>query len=173
MTFRSMNRYAETQVMARTISRNKSPELTPSGSTARGEILVVQLEKSSIPKGMDTDWRAVAIPRFFGDHGKSTHPVYDSSFCFMKEVLEQNSSETYFRDAVEAAAFINLANQIGQAWLEVEGRQAYGRAIRGSAMALQTPSKAKDDALLASTILFGFVEVPIQVILTRKPGNET
>lgn len=174
MVFRDMTQFAEKKVKSRT--NRRAPNTAPgAGNVANSSARLMQLasnyqasrsylamnsrHSSSIQPHLTTNWKEVAVPRFFADYMYEFESVQIGTLQFLPEVLKTDSTRNYSLEALQAVALVSMANQLKLDSLLLDSRYAYGRAISGLAKALFSQEETKSDAVYATTYLLGFYEV--------------
>jgi hypothetical protein len=108
---------------------------------------------------MSTNWKDLAIPRFFTDYVFKSHVVCRGDLSFLPELCSRSNFHAPLKAALDAVAWLSLSNQFGIEWLKVEASKSYFHAVTLMAKLLQDPDAAREDAILATNYLFGLFEV--------------
>lgn len=110
---------------------------------------------------MSTNWREIAVPRFFADY------VFESAFClqsglsFLPELCGRTDLRAPLREALNAVACLSLSNQLGINWLKTEACRYYFHAVEVMAKLCRDPDEVRQDDALATNYLFGMFEVSL------------
>jgi len=107
---------------------------------------------------LNTNWQKNAVERFLADY-TTTSDVVPGNLQFLPNLCASPNLCCYLKEALHAAAFKSLGNQLGFEWMGNEGDLAYGRALPLLAEALAC--EATEDSTLAATLLFGMYEVSL------------
>ena len=86
----------------------------------------------------------------------------EGSFSFLPELCKGPDVSEPLRAALNAVAWLNLANQTGRevmVWLVVEAQRAYAEAVGLLAGLLRDEEAARRDSTLATNFLFCLFEV--------------
>jgi hypothetical protein len=110
---------------------------------------------------MSTNWKEIALPRFFADYIFESPIFTGSSLSFLRELCGRTNLRAPLKEALNAVAWLSLSNQLGIEWLKVEACGSYFHAVKGMAKLLKDPDEARQDATLATNYLFGLFEVKL------------
>lgn len=119
---------------------------------------------------MTTNWKDVAVPRYFADYIVRCSVDDITDLSFIPQLCHNLDSRHSFREALDAVALRSLANQVGSSWLSIEATKSYGRALRSFTSVLQNIEEAQRDTTLATIYLFTFYEVSAHSAC-HGPGN--
>jgi len=170
-----MTEISERKVRSRTTGRDQK-KTVPSADLFLPNGFFVgfdgSLNTQHVPRSVSTNWKQIAIPRFFADYGaKSNVFCSNGSLRFIPDIYRQQCSSTHFDEALRAVAFISLANQLDKVDLSLEARKLYGSAIVRVATKLQCVEEAADDTIMASSFLFSMFEVMFHLVLAIDSQN--
>ncbi|KAF2488957.1 hypothetical protein BU16DRAFT_219249 [Lophium mytilinum] len=103
----------------------------------------------------------MAIPRFFADYIiPGTVPGVPGGFLgFLEDISNPKFATTCLLEALTAASYASLANQIRDERLKVKARKAYGSCLALLNQALRTPTEAKKDATLGAMAIIALYEI--------------
>jgi hypothetical protein len=174
LIFRNMNDIAEAKVKSRAkatstgedaqallLSASFDPDKSATGSQDRcqGSRLDIRKSLDKISPSMSTKWEKVAISRFFADYVSSSHIVKRVDLQFLLKLCSSPNLNAPLKEALEAVAFLSLANQLRLDWLAIEANKSYCRSLPLVAKLLQNVEEARDDTTLATIFLFTCYEV--------------
>jgi hypothetical protein len=115
---------------------------------------------------MSTNWKEIALPRFFADYIFESPIFTGSGLSFLRELYGRTNLRAPLREALNAVAWLSLSNQLGIVWLKVEACGSYFHAVKAMAKLLKGPDEARQDATLATNYLFGLFEVKLSPSFT-------
>lgn len=108
---------------------------------------------------MSTNWREIALPRFFADYVFESPLFSESGLSFLPELCGRPNLRAPLREALNAVSWLSLSNQLGLQWLKLEACGTYFHAVQLMSKLLQDPDEAPQDATLATNYVFGLFEV--------------
>jgi hypothetical protein len=128
--------------------------------------------QSGISPPVSTDWKSIAIPRFFANYVYSSKIIVEGDMSFLPELSGSPNSSEALKEALDAVSWLNLSNQVGVEWLELEAQKAYVKVIGLAAGLLQDEQEARKDTTLAANYLFGLFEVSLCLMRERTEETE-
>jgi len=176
--FRDMTIISERKVRKRVKARVAEREGSPGPSTSSPVKTVTSTTQRTLPRTgdcqpricppMSTIWREVALPRFFADFVFESTVFTGSSLAFLPELYGRADQHAPLKEALNAVAWLSMANQLRIKSLKLEALQSYFHAIELMAKLLQHSDEAQHDATLATNYLFGLFEVKSPSFFTVK-----
>jgi len=115
-------------------------------------------ESSSLGLFAITNWQEDAVTRFYYDYSIGSKAVPNTTAVFLG-LCTSLQAGVCLKDALCAAAFANQANQLRVDWMAIKANEAYGRALKSLALALEDPVEALKDTTLAATFIISLYEV--------------
>ncbi|KAJ5645995.1 hypothetical protein N7490_002367 [Penicillium lividum] len=166
--FRNENRKVERQAKKDSLPSNSSQSVTPfshsSGSVDdyRGSPSSTNISLSLIPIA-DATWEHRAICYFFDQY--IIKPDFEDDMGHLEylpslysQIDQQKLKSSCLRWAVDATAFMTLANVSRAPQLMLKARRGYGKALSSLREALSSPTEALKDETFASVVILSLFE---------------
>ena len=134
-------------------SVNGSQHRNQDGVICPGEL------EAKISPPVSTNWKDIAIPRFFADYVFKSHVMFQGDLSFLPDLCVRPDGYAPLGEALEAVAWLSLSNQLRIEWLKIEACRSYFYAVEQMAKLLGDPDQAREDKTLATNYLFGLFEV--------------
>ena len=103
-------------------------------------------------------WKEDAVNTFSPDYVVNSEVIIET-FQFIPSMSRTPILCVHLKEALQAADFISLGNQLGLYWMVTEASLAYSPALPLLADILQDDAKRLEDSTLATTVLLGLCEV--------------
>ena len=171
LVFRDMTTISETKVKKRVkdVTAKRDGSAGPSNSVGIFESISSAAEQHTplFPdpepriSPLSTNWREVAVPRFFSDYIFESPLFSNCGMTFLPQLCGRMDLHAPLKEALNAVAWLSLSNQLGIEWLKAEAYASYFQAVELMAKLLHDPDEAHDDATLATNYLFGIFEVTV------------